>query len=54
MCGGAGVCVSQADEEIDWQLLKPDIFGTIMDFFTSGAPVITGEPPPADTGLRLS
>ena len=40
----------QRNDDIDWQLLKPEIFAIIMDFFTSGQPVITGEPPPADTG----
>lgn len=27
-------------EEIPWSSLKPDIFGTIMDFFASGLPVV--------------
>ena len=40
----------QADEDIDWQVLKPDIFATIMDFFSSGLPVVTEEQPAQDTG----
>lgn len=30
----------QIDEETDWQTIKPEVFATIMDFFTSGLPVI--------------
>ena len=40
----------QAEDDIEWQLLKPDIFATIMDFFGSGLPVITDEQPSQDTG----
>jgi Fe-S cluster biogenesis protein NfuA len=29
------------DEEVEWKLLKPEIFATIMDFFASGLPVVT-------------
>lgn len=28
-------------EDVDWATLKPEIFATIMDFFSSGQPVIT-------------
>jgi hypothetical protein len=34
------------DDETDWSVLKPEIFATIMDFFSSGAPLIT-----ADSGI---
>ena len=34
---------SQRDEECEWQLLKPEIFATIMDFFASGQPVLREE-----------
>uniref|UniRef100_A0A8C0JDQ5 NFU1 iron-sulfur cluster scaffold homolog, mitochondrial n=1 Tax=Chelonoidis abingdonii TaxID=106734 RepID=A0A8C0JDQ5_CHEAB len=34
---------------LDWNLLKPDIYATIMDFFASGLPVITKEAPHTDT-----
>jgi len=30
----------QLDEDAEWALIKPEIFGTIMDFFASGLPVI--------------
>ena len=32
------------DEGVEWSVLKPDIFATIMDFFASGLPVVTEEP----------
>lgn len=28
------------DEEIDWKNIKAEVFATIMDFFTSGLPVV--------------
>lgn len=32
-------------------MIKPDVFATIMDFFTSGVPVVNEESiPSADTG----
>lgn len=37
------------DEDISWALLKPDIFATIMDFFSSNLPILTDEKPPEDT-----
>lgn len=35
------ITVTRVDEEVDWKLLKPEIYATIMDFFASGLPVIT-------------
>ena len=39
------------DDTIEWAIMKPEIYATIMDFFTSGLPVITDEQPSADTGI---
>ena len=39
------------DEGVEWSVLKPDIFATIMDFFASGLPVVTEEPTSGDTGV---
>jgi len=36
-------------EENPWNVVKPEIFATIMDFFSSGLPVLTDGLPPADT-----
>lgn len=43
------ITVTRMDEEIDWKLLKPEIFATIMDFFASGLPVLKDAVPNADT-----
>ncbi|XP_071273929.1 NFU1 iron-sulfur cluster scaffold homolog, mitochondrial isoform X2 [Agelaius tricolor] len=40
---------SKESEDLDWNLLKPDIYATIMDFFASGLPVVTDEAPRTDT-----
>lgn len=33
----------QVDEDVEWKVLKPDIFATIMDFFATGLPIINEE-----------
>ncbi|CAG7716817.1 unnamed protein product [Allacma fusca] len=35
------VTVTKMDDEVEWKLLKPEIYATIMDFFASGLPVYT-------------
>ena len=40
--GADFVSVTKEDAR-DWQTLKPQILGTIMDHFTTGAPVMVGE-----------
>jgi len=37
------------DEELTWVLLKPDIYATIMDFFSSNVPILSDEQPADDT-----
>lgn len=39
--GADFISINKSDEEVEWKVLKPDIFATIMDFFASGLPVIT-------------
>nr|CAG4651168.1 EOG090X0A0R [Simocephalus serrulatus] len=34
------ITITKVDEETEWQTIKPEVFATIMDFFTSGLPVI--------------
>uniref|UniRef100_A0A8D2QS17 glutamine--fructose-6-phosphate transaminase (isomerizing) n=2 Tax=Passeriformes TaxID=9126 RepID=A0A8D2QS17_ZOSLA len=45
------ITVTKESEDLDWNLLKPDIYATIMDFFASGLPVVTDEAPRTDTGI---
>uniref|UniRef100_A0A2A4J1M5 NFU1 iron-sulfur cluster scaffold homolog, mitochondrial n=1 Tax=Heliothis virescens TaxID=7102 RepID=A0A2A4J1M5_HELVI len=46
------VTVTKQDDDVDWRLLKPDIFATIMDFFASGLPVIIDAKPSGDTQIN--
>ena len=42
--------IIQVDDEMDWGLIKPDVFACIMDFFASGLPILTeDQQPSADT-----
>lgn len=50
MAGYCLRCFVQADDDLDWQLMKPDIYATIMDFFSSNLPILTDEQPSSDTG----
>ncbi|XP_042636780.1 NFU1 iron-sulfur cluster scaffold homolog, mitochondrial [Orycteropus afer afer] len=44
------ITVTKESEELDWNLLKPDIYATIMDFFASGLPLITEETSSGEAG----
>ncbi|XP_030057726.1 NFU1 iron-sulfur cluster scaffold homolog, mitochondrial isoform X1 [Microcaecilia unicolor] len=43
------ITITKTSEDTDWNLMKPDIYATIMDFFASGLPVVTEEAPRTDT-----
>ncbi|XP_064606206.1 NFU1 iron-sulfur cluster scaffold homolog, mitochondrial-like [Liolophura sinensis] len=43
------ITVTRIHDDVDWQVLKPQIFATIMDFFATGLPVMSEEEAPADT-----
>ncbi|XP_052686197.1 NFU1 iron-sulfur cluster scaffold homolog, mitochondrial-like [Crassostrea angulata] len=45
------ITVTKADDDLDWQVMKPDIYATIMDFFASNLPILTDEQPSADTAI---
>lgn len=38
--GDQFITVTKDNEELDWSLLKPEIFGIIMDFFASSKPIM--------------
>jgi Fe-S cluster biogenesis protein NfuA len=40
--GGDFITVSK-DEDVDWYQLKPAVLGVIMEHFTAGRPIVTGE-----------
>lgn len=40
---------------MEWKVIKPDVFAVIMDFFTSGLPIVNEDSKPsADTGKEFS
>ncbi|XP_031559015.1 NFU1 iron-sulfur cluster scaffold homolog, mitochondrial-like [Actinia tenebrosa] len=51
MFGPEFITVTKADDDIEWSLIKPDIFATIMDFFASNLPILTDEQPPTNTAI---
>ncbi|KAF7997206.1 hypothetical protein HCN44_005483 [Aphidius gifuensis] len=46
------ITVTRTDEDVDWSILKPEIFATIMDFFASGLPVMSEAQPSSDTQIN--
>ncbi|KAM4675576.1 NFU1 iron-sulfur cluster scaffold homolog, mitochondrial [Discoglossus pictus] len=45
------ITVTKNSEEMDWNLMKPDIYATIMDFFSSGLPVVSEDAPRSETAV---
>ncbi|KAI5622087.1 NFU1 iron-sulfur cluster scaffold-like, mitochondrial [Silurus asotus] len=44
------ITITKTDSHMEWKVIKPDVFATIMDFFTSGLPVVNEDAAPrADT-----
>ncbi|XP_065103767.1 NFU1 iron-sulfur cluster scaffold homolog, mitochondrial [Paramisgurnus dabryanus] len=44
------ITITRVDSDTEWKVIKPDVFATIMDFFTSGLPVVNeADAPRADT-----
>ncbi|XP_062995451.1 NFU1 iron-sulfur cluster scaffold homolog, mitochondrial isoform X1 [Elgaria multicarinata webbii] len=43
------ITVTKENEDVNWNLIKPDIYATIMDFYASGLPIITEEAPRSET-----
>ncbi|MGB1547658.1 MAG: NifU family protein, partial [Alphaproteobacteria bacterium] len=48
---GADFITVRKTDERDWQVIKPEVLGAIMEHFTLGEPILTeGEPAPAKAG----
>ncbi|GBM44972.1 NFU1 iron-sulfur cluster scaffold, mitochondrial [Araneus ventricosus] len=43
------ITVSKANDEIEWKVLKPQIFAAVMDFFATGLPVVNTDQTSSDT-----
>ena len=41
--GSDFVTITKEDDEIPWSLIKPHVFAALIDFFSSGLPVVTDE-----------
>ncbi|GFS15724.1 NFU1 iron-sulfur cluster scaffold-like protein, mitochondrial [Elysia marginata] len=46
------ITITKADDDMEWGVMKPEIFAVIMDFFASGLPVLTDEKPSGDTVIH--
>ncbi|XP_043101998.1 NFU1 iron-sulfur cluster scaffold homolog, mitochondrial-like [Puntigrus tetrazona] len=48
------ITITKSDGQTEWRVIKPDVFAAIMDFFTSGLPVVNeADAPSAETQLLL-
>lgn len=47
------ITVTKRDEDVEWKLLKPEIFATIMDFFASGLPIMNETSQPATDTRKI-
>lgn len=43
------ITITKIDEEVEWKIIKPEIFATVMDFFASNLPVLSEAKPNSDT-----
>ncbi|XP_061379148.1 NFU1 iron-sulfur cluster scaffold homolog, mitochondrial-like [Danaus plexippus] len=50
--GSDFVTITKQDDDVDWKLVKPEVFATIMDFFASGLPIVTDAKPSGDTQIN--
>nr|CAG4652010.1 EOG090X0A0R [Triops cancriformis] len=51
--GPTFVTITRLDEDVEWRVLKPEIYATLMDFFASGAPVVSENAQPnAETTIN--
>lgn len=46
------ITITRAEEDVEWKVIKPEIFATIMDFFASNLPVLTEAKPNTDTEIN--
>jgi len=43
------ITITKNDDSVSWVLLKPEIYATIMDFFSANLPVLSDDQPADDT-----
>lgn len=49
--GSDYITITKIDDDIEWMVLKPEVYATIMDFFASGLPIIIDVKPTSDTRM---
>lgn len=47
------ITVTKVDEDMEWKLIKPEVFATIMDFFSSGLPILNEVESTSDTRKKM-
>jgi len=50
--GSDYITLTKVDDEVEWMVLKPEIYAAIMDFFVSGLPILTDVKPTSDTQIH--
>uniref|UniRef100_A0A915JUN7 NFU1 iron-sulfur cluster scaffold homolog, mitochondrial n=1 Tax=Romanomermis culicivorax TaxID=13658 RepID=A0A915JUN7_ROMCU len=51
--GSDFITITKNEEDLDWAVVKPHVFATIMDFLATGQPAVSEEiVAPADTEVR--
>lgn len=46
------ITVTKSDDDVEWRVLKPEIYAVIMDFFASGLPTLTEQQPSGATVIH--
>ena len=47
------ITISKVDEDVDWRVIKPEVFATLVDFFSSGLPVLRETETKSETGIKF-
>lgn len=51
--GSDFITITKQHEDIQWQILKPEIYGAIMDFFSTNLPVVDGDAQPSESSKTV-
>ena len=47
--GSDFITITKIHDDIEWQVLKPEIYGAIMDFFSTNLPIIDDDTEPLES-----
>ncbi len=51
--GSDFITITKQHDDIQWQTMKPEIYGAIMDFFSTNLPVIDEDAQPTISSKRV-